>query len=50
MGDVELYWQVVSAKFGDPRQWTELSTNEQHAIIQSINLLLAVLNNGRQQA
>lgn len=45
MSDVELYWQTIANKMGDPRTWQELSGQEQVMIIQSVNLLLQVLNN-----
>lgn len=45
MTDVEKYWQAIATKAGDPRRWNDLGHNEQALIIQSINMLLAVLNN-----
>lgn len=42
--NVETYWSKIAEKFGDTRKWQELNRNEQDCIIQSINLLLAVLN------
>lgn len=40
---VELYWEALAAKSGDPRKWSELRMQEQHTVITSINLLLQVL-------
>lgn len=50
MSDVEKYWHSIAAKTGDPRRWSDLSPQEQHMVIQSINLLLMVLNNARSKA
>lgn len=44
MSDVELYWQKIAEKFGDTRKWNELTRQQQDAVIQSVNILLAVLN------
>lgn len=40
---VELYWSKICVAFGDTRTWNELTPQQQHTVIQSINLLLAVL-------
>ena len=45
MTEVEQYWQAIAAKAGDPRSWNDLNHQEQVLIIQSINMILAVLNN-----
>lgn len=47
MSDVEIYWNAIAGKMGDRRAWSDLSHNEQIAVVQSINLLLAVLHNGQ---
>ena len=44
MSDVETYWNAIATKANDPRQWKDLTGQQQMAIVQSINLLLAVLN------
>ena len=44
MSDVELYWQKIAEKLGDTRKWNELTRQQQDAVIQSVNILLAVLN------
>lgn len=41
--EVELYWQAIATKFGDNRQWHQLHPQEQHMVINSINMLLSVL-------
>lgn len=43
MTDVEKFWQAVSAKFGDKRQWHQLQPQEQHQIIMGINMILSVV-------
>jgi hypothetical protein len=48
VSDVEKYWSAIATKAGDNRQWQQLTPQEQHCIIQSINLLLMVLNNGKR--
>lgn len=45
MSDIELYWQSIASKANDPRKWTDLSRNEQFAVVNSVNLMIAVLNN-----
>lgn len=47
MSEVEQYWKAIAKKFGDNREFTDLHPNEQMMIIQSINMLLQVLHNGR---
>ncbi len=47
MSDVEVYWRSIAAKANDPRSWHDLQPQEQMLIIQSINMVLAVLNNYR---
>lgn len=47
MSDVEVYWKQIAAKANDPRTWQMLSGQEQQMIVQSINLILMVLNNHR---
>jgi hypothetical protein len=42
--EVEQYWERVSEKFGDTRNWNELNNQQQQVVIQSINALLAVLH------
>lgn len=44
MSDVEKYWDKISKAHGDTRKWEELNLQQQQAVIQSINILLAVLN------
>lgn len=44
MSDVEKYWDKISKAYGDTRKWEELNLQQQQAVIQSINILLAVLN------
>lgn len=42
--DVEIYWDAIATKANDPRAWKDLTGQQQQLIIQSINLLLFVLN------
>lgn len=44
MSDVEKYWEKISKAHGDTRTWHELTPQQQNAVIQSVNILLAVLN------
>ena len=48
--DVIKYWEAIAAKAGDPRKWTDLQPQQQHLVIQSINMLLHVLHEGNQNA
>lgn len=41
---VEEYWDKISKAHGDTRTWNELTPQQQNAVIQSVNILLAVLN------
>jgi len=41
---VEEYWEKISKAYGDTRTWSELNRQQQDAVIQSVNILLAVLN------
>lgn len=43
--DVEKYWDAVRVKFGNNTEWDQLTPNQQHAIIHSINILIGVLCN-----
>lgn len=43
--DVEKYWDAVRAKFDNNTEWGQLTPNQQHAIIHSINILIGVLCN-----
>jgi hypothetical protein len=43
MSDVELYWQKISNACGDGRTWHQLQPAEQQFILQSIQMLLAVI-------
>jgi hypothetical protein len=45
MSDVEVYWQAIRKKTPKPLpEFKDLNINHQHMIIQSINLLLAVID------
>jgi hypothetical protein len=44
MSDIEQFWQAIAAKAGDNRKWIDLAPNLQHAVIQSVNILIQVLN------
>ena len=41
---VEDYWKAIAAKAGDNRTWQQLHPQHQQMVIQSINLLIQVLN------
>lgn len=43
MSSVEVYWQRIAEKAGDTRTWNDLTPNQQHIVIQSINMMLFVL-------
>ena len=45
MSEVEKYWEAIRSKTNDPRSWNDLHMQEQMLVIQSINLLLMVMNN-----
>ena len=46
MSDVEKYWEAVRGKWPSPLPaFNQLSMQEQMMVIQSINILLQVLNN-----
>lgn len=40
---VELYWERIATAAGDKRKWTDLTPQQQHIVINSINALLFVL-------
>lgn len=42
--NVIAYWQAIAAKAGDNRTWHQLPPQHQNLVIQSINMLLMVLN------
>jgi len=44
MSNIELYWSKICVAYGDTRSWNELNLQQQNAVIQSVNILLAVLN------
>lgn len=44
MSSVETYWSKICIACGDTRTWNELTRQQQEAVIQSVNLLLAVVN------
>ena len=43
MSEVEKFWQAISAKFGDNRQWHQLHPQEQQQVIMGINMILSVV-------
>lgn len=46
--DVILYWNTIAQKTGDNRKWEELNPQLQNAVIQSINILIFVLETKTQ--
>jgi hypothetical protein len=45
--DVIKYWDAIRKHTNDPRDWSMLSSQEQQMVVQSINLMIAVLSNYR---
>jgi hypothetical protein len=43
--DVHRYWDAIRKHFNNPKDWSMLSQQEQQLVLQSINMLLFVLNN-----
>ncbi len=44
MSDVEKYWDAIRAKWPTPQpSWHELAPQKQIMIIQSLNMLIAVM-------
>ena len=43
--NVVQYWERIAKATGDPRGWNDLSPEHQHMVIESLNLLIFVLNN-----
>lgn len=41
--NVIAYWNAIAAKAGDTRTWMELPLQSQQMVIQSINMMLMVL-------
>ena len=48
MSDVEKLWYALASKFNNPRQWSELTAQEQNIFIDGINRLIFVLNDQGQ--
>lgn len=42
--DIILYWNAIAAKVGDTRKWKQLPPQHQNLVIQSVNMLIMVLN------
>lgn len=45
---VELYWEKLTVTAGEGKPWSQLTLNQQQAVIYSINLIIAVLDGGIQ--
>lgn len=45
MSEVEKFYEAIRSKYGSSRKWNELHPQEQMLVLQSINMLLQVLNN-----
>lgn len=43
MSDVEKFWNSVSSKFGDGRNWHQLDPMQQMQVIQGLNMILSIL-------
>ena len=50
MASVELYWERIATSAGDKRKWTDLTPQQQHIVINSINALLFVLEDNNATA
>ena len=50
MFSVELYWERIAEKAGDTRTWNDLTPQQQHIVINSINALLFVLGGNNATA
>jgi len=48
MSEIETYWSKICVACGDTRAWNDLTRHQQDAVIQSVNILLAVLNGNIQ--
>ncbi len=42
--DVKLYWEAIAKKVGDNRKWEQLHPQHQMMVVQSVNMLLQVIN------
>lgn len=40
---VEIYWERIVTVTGEGKPWNELTTNQQNAVVHSINLIITVL-------
>ena len=50
MSDVEQYWEAIRKKWPNPTpSYHQLDPLEQMMLVQSINILLQILNNRRAQ-
>lgn len=47
---VEVYWERIATAAGDKRKWTDLTPQQQHIVINSINALLFVLRDDNATA
>lgn len=46
MSDVEKYWEAIRAKWPSPvPTWQHLGPQDQMMVLQSINILINILNN-----
>ena len=50
MSSVALYWERIATAAGDKRKWTDLTSQQQHIVINSINALLFVLGDNNATA
>jgi hypothetical protein len=44
VSSIETYWSKICVACGDTRKWEDLTRQQQDAVIQSVNILLAVLH------
>lgn len=50
MSSVEVYWERIATAARDKRKWKDLTPQQQHIVINSINVLLFVLGDNNATA
>lgn len=46
MSEVEKLWHTLAPKFGNNKQWNDLSPEAQHTFIYGINMILQAVHSG----
>lgn len=44
MNKMQEFWDKIREKTGDTRTWDELTRTEQNALMQAVNIIMAVCN------